>query len=300
MDRLPPLRGLEAFVAAGATGSFSKAADLLHLTPSAFSRRIKSVEEDLGVDLFDRLNREIRLTEAGVKLYRRLAPSFDAIRAACEEARGQSRDVILKLAMPPGFAKAFVMPRIGEWRRRSPNTQLQFDTAPMALSRIGHDLDAGVVYENAEESKELYIEEIGRFASFPVIAPALLQDLGEDPSPQDFARLPRLLLHNIPDVTDAWLEQFGQSPVQPISINTFNSGPVMVDAAASGMGLGFTFDFLARPYLNDGRLIRVYDVEVDSQIRYSFVCQRKRMDDRVIRKLRSWIINDMPAEQAAE
>jgi len=133
-----------------------------------------------------------------------------------------------------------------------------------------------------------------------VFAASLLSDLGDDPSRQDFARLPRLRLQTLPDVTEAWLEQFGLAPVEPASINTFNSGPVMVDAAASGMGLGFTFDFLARPYLNDGRLIRVYDVEVDSQIRYSFVCQRKRMDDRIIRRLRSWIINDMPAEQAAE
>jgi len=273
---------------------------MLHLTPSAFSRRIKSVEEDLGVDLFDRLNREIRLTEAGAKLFRRIAPSFDAIRAACEEARGQSRDVILKLAMPPGFAKAFVMPRIGEWRRTAPNTQLQFDTSPMALSRIGHDLDAGVVYEETTDSKDLFIEQIGNFASFPVVSPTVLRDMGDNPSPVDFAKLPRLVLHNIPDVTNEWLAKFDLPPTDPASISTFNSGPVLVDAIASGMGIGFTFDFLARPYLNDGRLVRIFDVEVASPVRYSFVCQRKRMDDHVIRKLRTWIVNDMSSVEAAE
>lgn len=299
MDRLPPLRGLEAFVIAGDTGSFNKAALLLNLTPSAFSRRIKSLEDDLGVDLFDRLNREVRLTPTGKKLYDRIAPSFDAIRSACEEARGQSRDLVLHLGMPPGFAKAFVMPRLNDWRKRAPSTQLQFDTAPMALGRIGHDLDAAVVYESAVDNKDLHVEEIGRFGIFPVISPSLLRELGDNPTPQDFARLPRLLLHNIPDMTNTWLERLGYPPTDPVAVSTFNSGPIMVDAAASGMGIGFSFDFLARPYLNDGRLIRVFDLEVESPVIYYFVCQRKRLDDHVMRKLRTWLVNDMPVKAVA-
>lgn len=299
MERLPPLRGLEAFVIAGELGSFSKAAALLNLTPSAFSRRIKSLEEDLGVDLFDRLNREVRLTQTGRTLYEDIAPSFDAIRRACEVARGQSRDLILRLGMPPGFAKAFVMPRLNEWRQRSPSTQLQFDTAPMALGRIGHDLDAGIVYESTVENKDLYVEEIGRFGIFPIISPALLNELGDNPTPQDFARLPRLLLNNIPDMTNTWLERQGFPPTDPVAVSTFNSGPIMVDAAASGLGMGFSFDFLARPYLNDGRLIRVFDLEIESPVTYYFVCQRKRLEDHVMRKLRTWLVNDMPVKEAA-
>lgn len=299
MERLPPLRGLEAFVIAGETGSFSKAANLLHLTPSAFSRRIKSLEEDLGVDLFDRLNREVRLTPTGTRLYQDIAPAFDTIREACGHARGQSRDLILHLGMPPGFAKAFVIPRLNQWKDRSPSTQLQFDTAPMALNRIGHDLDAGVVYERAVENKDLHVEEIGRFGIFPVISPALLRELGDNPTPQDFARLPRLVLDNIPDMTDTWLKRLGHAPVEPAAISSFNSGPIMVDAAASGLGLGFSFEFLARPYLNDGSLIRVFDLEIESPVTYYFVCQRKRLDDHVMRKLRAWLINDMPVKAVA-
>lgn len=299
MDRLPPLRGLEAFVVAGETGSFSKAAALLHLTPSAFSRRIKSLEDDLGVDLFDRLNREVRLTPTGQALYERTAPSFDAIRDACEVARGQSRDHVLRLGMPPGFAKAFVMPRLNDWRQRAPTTQLQFDTAPMALGRVGHDLDAGIVYESQVDNRDLYVEEIGKFGIFPVISPALLAELGDKPTPQDFARLPRLVLHNIPDMTNTWLERLGQPPTDPVAVSSFNSGPIMVDAAASGLGMGFSFDFLARPYLNDGRLIRVFDLEIESPVTYYFVCQRKRLEDHIMRKLRTWLVNDMPVKAAA-
>lgn len=299
MSRLPPLRGLEAFVAAGKLGSFIKAAQYLNLTPSAFSRRIKGLEDDLGVDLFDRVNREVRLTPAGTRLLAQLAPAFESIHDACTEARGQSRERVLKLGIPPGFAKAFVMPRLSEWRQRAPNTQLQFDTAPEALGRVGHDLDAAVVYERGVNSRDLVVEAIGRFGIFPVVSPDLLATMGDAPSPQDFARLPRLLLNNIDDMTDVWLEQLGYPPTPPVAVSTFNSGPIMVDAAASGLGLGFSFEFLARPYLDSGRLVRVSDIEVESPVTYYFVCQQKRMDEHVMRHLRRWLVNDMPSLRAA-
>lgn len=299
MSRLPPLRGLEAFVAAGELGSFIKAAHSLNLTPSAFSRRIKGLEDDLSVDLFDRVNREVRLTAAGKQLFARLAPSFETIHQACEDARGQSRERVLRLGIPPGFAKTFVMPRLGEWRRRAPSTQLQFDTAPQALSRIGHDLDAAIVYERAIEGRDLVVEEIGRFGIFPVVSPDLLATMGDNPTPQDFARLPRLILNNIDDMTDEWLSRLGYPATKPVTISTFNSGPIMVDAAASGLGLGFSFEFLVRPYLESGRLVRVLDLEIESPVTYYFVCQAKRMDEHVMRQLQQWLVNDMPALRAA-
>ncbi|MEM7570022.1 MAG: LysR substrate-binding domain-containing protein [Pseudomonadota bacterium] len=299
MNRLPPLRGLEAFVAAGQLGSFIKAAQALNLTPSAFSRRIKGLEDDLGVDLFDRVNREVRLTAAGQQLFSNISGAFDDIREACEQARGQSRERILHLGVPPGFAKAFVMPRLQEWRKRAPNTQIQFDTAPNALARVGHDLDAAIVYESTIDGRDFLVEKIGKFGIFPVVSPELLRSMGDDPTPQDFARLPRLLLENIDDMTDVWLARQGYPPTAPVASNMFNSGPVMVDAAASGLGLGFSFEFLAKPYLDSGRLVRISDIEIESPVTYYFVCQTKRMDEHVMRQLRQWLINDMPALRAA-
>lgn len=299
MSRLPPLRGLEAFVAAGQLGSFIKAAQSLNLTPSAFSRRIKGLEDDLGVDLFDRVGREVQLTMAGSRLYSRIAPSFNTIREACDEARGQSRERVLRLGVPPGFAKAFVMSRLSDWRRRAPHTQLQFDTAPQALTRVGHDLDAAIVYESEVESRDLMVDEIGRFDVFPVVSPDLLESLGPAPTPADFARLPRLIINNIDDMTNVWLARQGYPPTDPAAVSTFNSGPIMVDAAASGLGMGFSFEFLAKPYLDSGRLVRVSDIEVESPVIYYFVCQHKRMDEHSMRHLRQWLVNDMLVQRAA-
>ena len=66
--RLPPLTALRAFDAAARHMSFAKAADELAVTPAALSYQIKSLEEDLDVQLFRRLNRAVELTEAGKAL----------------------------------------------------------------------------------------------------------------------------------------------------------------------------------------------------------------------------------------
>ena len=63
MRKLPPLNSIRAFEAAARWLSFSKAAEELHVTPAAISQQIKQLEDYLGVTLFHRLTRAIRLTE---------------------------------------------------------------------------------------------------------------------------------------------------------------------------------------------------------------------------------------------
>ncbi len=80
--RLPPLKSLEAFVTAGRHQRFKQAAAELNLTPSAISRRIKALEDHLGARLFRRLNRAVRLTEAGATYLGAVERAFDDILRA--------------------------------------------------------------------------------------------------------------------------------------------------------------------------------------------------------------------------
>src|SRR3546814_21060385 len=86
-QRLPPLPALEAFDAAARHMSFKAAARELHLTPSAVSHRIRRLERHLGQPLFRRLNREIRLTEAGQDY-------FATVRKARSEERRVGKECV--------------------------------------------------------------------------------------------------------------------------------------------------------------------------------------------------------------
>ncbi|MBY5929013.1 LysR family transcriptional regulator [Halomonas sp. DP8Y7-1] len=77
---------LISFLAVADTGHFRQAADRLHLTQPPLTRHIQALEQELGVTLFTRTTRQVRLTPAGERLARRLRPCFEEIEAAWHDA----------------------------------------------------------------------------------------------------------------------------------------------------------------------------------------------------------------------
>src|SRR5205814_5386849 len=95
--RLPPLNGLRAFEAAGRRQSFTLAADELHVTPGAVSRQIKSLEEKLGISLFERNNREVRLTPESQEFLDGLTEAFRRIDKSTSDLLDSRRDKPLRI-----------------------------------------------------------------------------------------------------------------------------------------------------------------------------------------------------------
>src|SRR6266850_2703271 len=99
-NRMPPFKSIEAFVVAARALSFTEAASRLHLTVPAVSRRIQALETELGVPLFQRTHRTLRLTDAGETYLSNLAPALDMIRGASDRIRGKSRRHSVKISLP--------------------------------------------------------------------------------------------------------------------------------------------------------------------------------------------------------
>src|SRR5262245_2020092 len=96
-QRLPPLRGIEAFVAAAHALSFTQAASRLNLSVSAVRRRVAALEDALGIALFHRFNRALRLTTAGKRYLQALEPALDQLASASDAIKPQSKRHLLKL-----------------------------------------------------------------------------------------------------------------------------------------------------------------------------------------------------------
>src|SRR5258708_8371184 len=122
--RLPPLNALRAFEAAASHLSFSAAAAELRVTPAAISHQIKALEDDLGVKLFRRLNREVRLTDAGQACLPGLRDGFDRIAQAAGLAQRQDSGGILTVSTSPGLAAKWLGPRVAKFRERHPHIDL--------------------------------------------------------------------------------------------------------------------------------------------------------------------------------
>ncbi|GGX89313.1 DNA-binding transcriptional activator GcvA [Litchfieldella qijiaojingensis] len=145
---LPPLATLRAFEAAARLGSFSIAAEELHVTAAAISHRIKALEASLGIRLFDRMARGVSLTETGSRYRERIAEAFAMIEAATEELGTPPLDGPLTVSAPHAFIQHFLLPRLGRLLQRHPGLQLSLNGDDRLADLRGGEADVAIRFGN--------------------------------------------------------------------------------------------------------------------------------------------------------
>ena len=125
--------------------NFTRAADELGLTPAAVSFQIKEIEEQLGVKLFTRTSRTIRLTEAGMLLCEAAGDALDGMGRAVSKARKAARGTAqLKVTLDPQFATKWLMRRVEEFRKLHPDIELRFDISYEVRDFEVDDIDVAI------------------------------------------------------------------------------------------------------------------------------------------------------------
>ena len=119
----PPLHALIGFAAAARSGNLTRAAESLHLTVSALSHQIRTLEERLGVRLFERGPRGVRPTPDGERLLERIAPHLDALEHALRPFSPR-RDEVLTISLMASMASAWLVPRLGGFLAEHPQLEV--------------------------------------------------------------------------------------------------------------------------------------------------------------------------------
>ena len=130
--RLPPLNSLKVFEAAARHLSFTRAAEELFVTQAAVSHQIKQLEEQLGIDLFQRQTRSISLTPAGKNFFEAIYPIINMLESTINEFSQLQQNVNLTITLPEFFASELLMPKLSEWTSEHPNINLHMDTPKRA------------------------------------------------------------------------------------------------------------------------------------------------------------------------
>lgn len=288
MRRLPPLRSLEAFLRVARLGSAKAAASELALSPSALSRRIGGLEDFVGKKLFKRHNQQLKLNEAGEALFASVAPAIDALADAVAAHMDDSRVLRLRLGMLPLFGSQRLVPRLGELRRLYPLLHIDVDTSGHGEARLGDTLDAAIILSEHPDPA-LHSVRLDRNYVYAIAAKELVESLGDTP---DLAQLNRqtILIHNdMPQSFEAWKQALGLFDLQPASIDHIDSGPLMLEAAAQGLGIAIMHDdHLIRS--GDARLAKLFDVRVESPYSYWFVCKPRALETRAVRMFHDWLV----------
>ncbi|MDH2235055.1 LysR family transcriptional regulator [Pigmentiphaga sp. GD03639] len=149
--RLPSMQILQAFTTTARYGSMTRAADALFVTHGAISRHIRSLEEQLGCELFQRTGRQVELTPAGRQLADGLESALRAVEASLTDAaERRKRDrSSLNVNVSPELAGAWLVPRLSQLRAALPELDLSIATTTDDPDFERADLDVGLRYAAA-------------------------------------------------------------------------------------------------------------------------------------------------------
>jgi LysR family glycine cleavage system transcriptional activator len=288
MRRLPPLRSLEAFVRVVRLGSAKAAAGELGLTPSALSRRIGQLETFVGKKLFVRQHQLMKLNEAGEAFYDAVAPVLEDLADKVAEQMDDSRILRLRLGVLPLFGSQRLFPRLPELRRLYPLLHIDIDSMPHAEAKLGDTIDAAIVLSEGPDPS-LHAVRLDHNRIYAITSRTVAAELGEQPDLVKLARQTFLIHSELPLSFDAWKEALELDGLEPAAIDHFDSGQLILEAAAQGLGIAIMHDdHFSRAH--DDRLARLYDIEVASPYSYWFVCRPRALETRAVRVFHDWLV----------
>jgi LysR family transcriptional regulator, glycine cleavage system transcriptional activator len=259
-DRIPPLAALRAFAAVARHGSFSRAAETLHVSTSAVSHQVRGLEDMLRATLLTRARNGTGRTEVtpeGAALQRAVEQAFAQLGDACDAVRERRRRPVLTISASGTIASLWLAPRLAAFAALHPSVQWQMrsveDEEP-DMVREGLDLAVLRVRHGALANGDrlLFGETV-----FPVCSPSLR--LSGDP--EEVPRHTLLQEHHVASPEkdwSTWLELLGLGRDAKVTIVRFYSFSAALAAAIAGAGIALGRQPLIDPDLAAGRLVRMF------------------------------------------
>jgi LysR family transcriptional regulator, glycine cleavage system transcriptional activator len=285
--RLPPLKTLPAFEIAAERLSFTAAAGELNLTHGAVSRQIQALESQLGVPLFRRRNRRIELTEAGVAFLPGVRQALHVLETSTAEVATSPRQGALVVSCVATFMMRWLIPRLYAFNALHREIEVRLSAAHTSVdfARDGVDIAIRVgrpPWPRNVAATPFLADRIG-----PVCAPALL-DGRKNPRLAELRRHRLLHAETRAQSWSNWARARGVT-IDAGSSQSFEHHYFMLEAAASGLGIGIASLPLVENDLKSGRLVAPFGF-VPSGNAYCVLHARHAADNPKIAAFRSWIV----------
>jgi DNA-binding transcriptional LysR family regulator len=304
LRRLPSLDFLRGFEAAGRRLSFTRAAEELFVTQSALSRQIKSLEDALGVALFERRHRALALTPAGAAFHRDVTAALGGLAAATDNVRGAVRAPGVAVSTTVSFASLWIIPRLSRFRAQHPDVEVYVSADDRMVDLSRGDIDIAVRYLPESAAAEGAIRLFGE-RMMPVVSPTLLRR-GAPPlaKPADIAR--HVLLHlDDPDGRmpwlnwPSWLNSNGAPGLKPVGSLRFSIYDQVIQAAVSGQGIALGRIPMIAEHLRDGRLVSPFPKRYDSARGYYVLVAPSAGERADVDAFVRWIAAEADVERKA-
>jgi LysR family glycine cleavage system transcriptional activator len=258
---------LRAFEAVARRLSFSAAAEEMHLTQSAVSRQIRSLEEEIGAVLFSRGTRHVELTAAGATLLRTVAPLLDRLDASVRQLRLSRGRKYVSLSTFASFASLWLIPRLQAFQKLHPDIDIRISANDTLVDIDDPDLDIALRYCHPDEAPPGAVHLFGEVLT-PVVGRALA-DMAQRGQAAPLDTAADLALHTLLEEDDdrrsteylswrSWLQKHGQPALQPLRWVFLNFTSQQIQAALSGQGVALARLALVNDSIVRGELVELF------------------------------------------
>jgi LysR family glycine cleavage system transcriptional activator len=292
MSRLPSLSGLRAFEATARHLSVTLAAGELNVTPGAVSLQIRDLEQSLGVRLFDRLPRQLRLTEDGEGYFKAMRSAFRLMREATDELLARARPATLSISCTPTFAAQWLVPRLPKFEERLPGVDIRISASNRLVDFVRDGVDIAIRH-GFGRYQGLVSERLLDDDLVPVIAPALRETKPLD-TPGDLVN--HVLIHDVHRQDwRLWLEAMGVTEIDAMRGPVFNDSNGAIEAVKAGDGVGLVRLSLVAREIQERRLVAPFSRGVSTGLAYYIVYPPGALDRPAVTALRQWLTDEARA-----
>jgi LysR family glycine cleavage system transcriptional activator len=299
--RLPPANSLVAFEAAARQLNFTRAAKELGVTQAAVSRQIQILESHLGINLFQRTPRALKLTPAGQRLHKAVTMGLEHIAGTAGELKRNGPSADLTVSSSVTFASYWLMSRIAKFRALNPDLELKLVASAPVGDLASAGIDVAVRYGSGRwpgvEAVHLMDNQV-----FPVCSPDYLAAHNGLKEPRDLLR--EVLLHLVEYdrnwVTwEAWLKSFGVAEKPRQRGLSFDNYLVLIQAALDGQGIALGGGRLAEDFISRGTLVRPIAATLGSDQGFYLLYPLDAPLSKPAKLFRDWILTESKGPRAA-
>ncbi|WP_208604657.1 LysR substrate-binding domain-containing protein [Mesorhizobium qingshengii] len=284
---------LRLFEAAARLGSFKQAAEEVHVTPSAVSHGLRTLEHWLGAELFQRDARGLTLTQAGEAYAAEVHHALTILASATEVFPGRRKATgTLSVSVAPTFATRWLLPRLPKFAERYPDISITIDTARRHVDFLTEGFDLAIRMATSSRPTESWAELVAE-SFVPVCSPDLLRKHGLRDEIRFTGQVPLIHVTAASEDWAAWFQAKGLAAISGCRSINVDTIQLAAEAAIQGLGIAIGRKPVMDDYIAAGDLVEIAGPPVPVATRYWLVGTHKSFDRPEIKSFRNWILQEL-------
>jgi len=285
MQALASVRGLRTFCVAAQCLSFKKAAEHLYLTPSAISHQVKQLEDQLGLSLFERLNRSIELTSVGKRFYKVIWPLMSQLDSVVNDFNHSQENTTISLTMPEFFASEIFVPRLSEWSLHNKEIDIKLETVK-ADNLATKPSDLSIILSNGVPIANI-VHELFQIRYVPACNKQLWEQWCEE-GYEALKSVPLIVHQMRPWAWHRWADKANIGEFNPPQIIQLDSMFSVARAAQKGMGIALIPMPISASWFEEKLLFKLFEHDLKTNDRYFLIQNEEVKNPVAISKFVEW------------